>query len=420
MATTTTYLQGLRLDDHTLRVPLVHHDAADTRTIEVFARVVTPTGGENLPFLVYLQGGPGFEAPRVALNPLSPGWLGAALKRYRVVMLDQRGTGRSTPVDSGLLSQGNTHEVAEYLSHFRADSIVEDAELLREHLGASTQQWNLLGQSFGGFTAVSYISTHPESVHRAFFTGGLPPVTGHVDEFYSATFNKMRWLSENYYSRFPHDRERMRNAVELAAAGEIVLPDGEVVSPSRLRSIGMDLGRNDGWLAIHNLLEWDPRSATFAHDLSAQLPFDARNPIYFLLHEACGANGVVTNWSAERVMPADFHEDSTLLTGEHVFGDWCETVPAWQPWAEVARELAQWRWTPLFDPDVLQTSGVRGAATIYLRDAFVPFELSMTTADLMPGVREIVTNSHEHNGLRAMGDDIFEHMCDVAEGIRYR
>ncbi|USR79155.1 alpha/beta fold hydrolase [Arcanobacterium pinnipediorum] len=416
----TTTLQGLRLDDHTLTVPLVHHDDADARTIEIFARVITPAGGEDLPFLVYLQGGPGFEAPRVALNPLSPSWLGSALKHYRVVMLDQRGTGRSTPVDSTLLSTGTPSETAQYLSYFRADAIVEDAEILREHLGASGHQWNLLGQSFGGFSAVCYISRYPHSLNRVFFTGGLPPVTGHVDEFYRATFNKMRWLSENYYSRFPHDRDRMRSAVELAAAGEIVLPDGEVVSPSRLRSIGMDLGRDNGWLAIHNLLEWDPRSATFSHDLAAQLPFSARNPLYFLLHEACGANGVSTQWSAQRVMPADFSDDVTLFTGEHVFEDWCSTVPAWQPWAEVAHELANWQWPALFKPDVLQSSGVRGAATIYLRDAFVPFELSMATADLMPGVREIVTNSHEHNGLGAMGGAIFEHMYELADDVRYR
>ena len=45
-----------------------------------------------------------------------------------MLLLDQRGTGRSTPVSG--------RERAEYLTHFRADSIVRDAELLREALGS--------------------------------------------------------------------------------------------------------------------------------------------------------------------------------------------------------------------------------------------------------------------------------------------
>ncbi|WP_216402783.1 alpha/beta fold hydrolase [Arcanobacterium phocae] len=416
----TTYLQGLRLDDHTLTVPLVYDDESDSRSLSIFAQVITPEGGENLPYLVYLQGGPGFEAPRVAHNPASPGWLTAALKRYRVVMLDQRGTGRSTPVTPDLLEMGNTQTVADYLSHFRADAIVEDAEALRAHLGARPEQWNLLGQSFGGFTAVCYLSRHPESVHHAFFTGGLPPVTGHVDDFYSATFNKMRWLSENYYAHFPQDRERMRTLLQRAEAGDVVLPDGEIVTPSRIRSLGMDLGRNEGWQALHHLLEWDPTSLQLSYDLATNLPFSGRNPIYFLLHEACGANGATTNWSADRVMPSDFREDPTLLTGEHLHEAWCDTVPAWQPWADVTRALASRQWPKLFDPQILRDSNAQGAATIYVRDAFVPFELSMATVDLMPGIKQVITNGHEHNGLRAMGGDILDHMFDLADGRRYR
>lgn len=141
----------------------------------------------------------------------------------------------------------------------------------------------------------------------------------------------MRWLSENYYAHFPHDRERMQALLENAAAGNIVLPDGEVVSPSRIRSLGMELGRNEGWQVLHHLLEWDPQSEQMRYDLAGLLPFSGRNPLYFLLHEACGANGVITDWSADRVMPTDFRDDLTLLTGEHIRQEWCETVPAWQP-----------------------------------------------------------------------------------------
>ncbi|WP_448177879.1 alpha/beta fold hydrolase, partial [Stenotrophomonas maltophilia] len=81
------------------------------------------------PWLVYLQGGPGHGAPR----PLGrDSWLVPALDHYRVLLLDQRGTGRSTPANRQTLAlRGGPREQAAYLAHFRADSIVRDAELLR-------------------------------------------------------------------------------------------------------------------------------------------------------------------------------------------------------------------------------------------------------------------------------------------------
>lgn len=413
-------LQGLGLTEHTLTVPLTT-SPADPRTIDVFARVITREGGSALPYLVFLQGGPGSEAPRVAGNPATPVWLPEALKRYRVVMIDQRGTGRSTPVTEDLLATGSAEEVAEYLTHLRADAIVRDCEAFRTYLGATPEQWNLLGQSFGGFTATSYLSANASSLNAVFFTGGLPPVTGHVDDFYSATFDKMRWLSENYYREFPEDRDKFARLLSLAAEGKIVLPtSGEIVSPSRLRSIGIVLGANEGWMTIHNLLEWDPSTATFRHDLEALLPFGARNPLYFLLHEACGANGGVTGWSADRVMPQDFREDLTLFTGEHVSEQWLDTVPHWRQWAEVARILATHEWPTLFDVDALQQATNPGAAAIYVRDAYVPFEFSMETAEYLRNVREVITNGTEHNGLRAWGGDLLGHLFDVAASLRYR
>ena len=64
-------LPGLQLRDLTFDAPLDHADPTAAR-IEVFARIVTAPGGEDRPYLVYLQGGPGSEAPR-PLEESSPG-----------------------------------------------------------------------------------------------------------------------------------------------------------------------------------------------------------------------------------------------------------------------------------------------------------------------------------------------------------
>src|SRR4051794_11822591 len=127
----TVRTPGLVLTEHEFSVPL-DHDRPDGERITVFAREVADPDGRDRPFLVFLQGGPGSEAPRPTRHPSNPGWIEAVLPRYRVLMLDQRGTGRSTPI--GRLPGMSPGEQAAYLKHFRADAIVRDAEWIRAAL----------------------------------------------------------------------------------------------------------------------------------------------------------------------------------------------------------------------------------------------------------------------------------------------
>ncbi|AQY01742.1 pimeloyl-ACP methyl ester carboxylesterase [Microbacterium foliorum] len=415
MTTTIRRLLDLTVEEHTLTVPLVWGDPTDTRTIDIFARVVTREGGERLPYLVFLQGGPGHEAPRPFHSSTSPAWLDEALAHYRVVMLDQRGTGLSTPVGDADLERGSA-AVAEYLTHLRADAIVRDCEAMREHLSAET--WSVLGQSFGGFTTLAYLSTDSDSLADVFITGGLSTVDRHPDEVYALCYDKMRAASERYYRRFPEHRDVMRRLVDQAAAGEIVLPDGEVVSPSRLRSVGSALGTNDGWQTVWSLLERDPASNAFRHDLMHAMPYGGRNPLYFAFHESSYASGHATRWSAERTEPQDFRDDVTLFTGEHIRREWTETVPAFQPWRDVTLALADFEWPRIYNEVAIAASGATGAAAVYVNDVYVPMEFSLETARLLPGVELWVTSEHEHNGVRS--GPVLTHLIDLAHGRRIR
>ena len=416
MVTTVRRMQNLTVHDHRIEVPLVWGDASDDRTIEVHAAVVARDGGEQLPYLLYLQGGPGHEAPHPFAHPSGPSWLDSALGHYRVVLLDQRGTGASTPVTDAILERMPATDVAEYLTHLRADSIVRDAEAVREHLGAVT--WSVLGQSFGGFTTLSYLSSDAASLADVFITGGLSAIGRHPDEVYALCYDKMRVASERYWHRFPEQRDAMRRLVDLADAGRIVLPTGEVVSPSRLRALGGLLGSDNGWQTLCSILNHDPATNAFRHDLAATLPYSGRNPLYYALHESCYADGYATDWSAERSAPADFREDVTLLTGEHVRRDWAQTVPAFQPWAEVVDLLAVHEWPRLYDAERIAASDPTGAAAIYVNDVFVPMEFSLETAALMPGVRTLVTSEHEHSGLRT--GEVLPRLIDLAQHRRVR
>ncbi|MFX4431709.1 alpha/beta fold hydrolase, partial [Acinetobacter baumannii] len=89
-----------------------------------------------------------FQSPRPESND---GWLKRALKNYRVLLLDQRGTGLSSPVTQQTLSElSDSQSQFEYLKHFRGDNIVRDSEFIRKALIGKIK-WTVLGQSYGGF-----------------------------------------------------------------------------------------------------------------------------------------------------------------------------------------------------------------------------------------------------------------------------
>ena len=307
MPAVTYTTHGLVLTEHEFSLPL-DHDRPGGESITVFAREVADPGGSDRPFLVFLQGGPGFEAPRPTRHPSSPGWLERALQDFRVLMLDQRGTGRSTPV--GALPGLSAAEQADYLKHFRADSIVRDAEAIRAELGVD--RWSVLGQSFGGFCVMTYLSIAPEGLREAFVTGGLAPVGRHVDEVYRATYERILERNRRYYERYPEDRARVRALVERLDAEPLILPTGDRLTARRFRQAGNKLGMSDGAEDLHALVELPPDSPAFRHDAQDLLGFE-RNPIYAILHESSYADGVATRWSAERVMPAEYADTPELL-----------------------------------------------------------------------------------------------------------
>jgi pimeloyl-ACP methyl ester carboxylesterase len=397
--------------EHEFELPLDHAEPGGA-TITVFAREVVTTARErdDLPWLVFFQGGPGSEAPRL-LKLIDETWWDRALKDYRLLLLDQRGTGRSTPV--GSLPDMSPQEQAGYLKHFRADSIVRDAEAIRQELGV--EKWSVLGQSFGGFCVVSYLSFAPEGLAEAFVTGGLPPLDLHPDDVYRRTYERVRAKNEAYYERYPEDRDRVRRIAERLEAEDVRLPTGDRLTVRRFRQLGSMLGMSYGAEQLHYILELPFGSPAFLHDAQDSMSFE-RNPIYAVIHEACYAPGVATNWSAERVFPDDLRDDPTFLTGEHVYPWMFEDYGALRPLAEAAQILAEHEWPALYDPARLAGNEVPTAAAIYAEDMYVERELSEQTAARIRGLRSWITNEYEHDGLRANGQRVLGRLLDLVQG----
>jgi pimeloyl-ACP methyl ester carboxylesterase len=402
---------GLRVVEHELSVPL-DHARPDGEQITLFAREVADLDGLVRPFLLYLQGGPGHEAPRPARHPASPGWLDRALREFRVLMLDQRGTGRSTPV--GALPGRTPAEQAAYLTHFRADSIVRDAECLRRALGG--ERWSVLGQSFGGMCVVCYLSLAPEGLREAFITGGLPPLGSRIDDVYRATYARTITASRHYYERYPEDRARVRALLDRLESEDVRLPSGDRLTARRLRQLGATLGMGARAEALHHIVELDPDSPAFRHDVEAASRF-ARNPLYAILHEACWADGGHTGWSAQRVLPASVYADEPeLFSGEHVYPWMFEDYAALAPLREAADRLAEHEWPRLYDPVRLAANVVPVAAAIYAEDMYVERAFSEETAAAIGGLRQWLTIEFHHDGLRTDGERVLGRLVDLARG----
>jgi pimeloyl-ACP methyl ester carboxylesterase len=399
---------GVVLTERDHVVPLDHTDP-DGPTISVFSREVADPDGLDRPYLVFLQGGPGGEATR----PSAPtfGWLKRALRDYRLLLLDQRGTGRSTPVGD---IPGETAEAqAAYLAHFRADSIVRDAELIRREL--DVERWSVLGQSFGGFCAMTYLSIAPEGLREAFLTGGLAPIGRPPDEIYAATYRRLVQKNEAYFARYPGDRDRIAGIVRRLDDEDVRLPTGDRLTSRRFRQLGLKLGMSDGFEAVHHVVELPFGSRAFLFDLIDGGGRFERNPIYATLHEACYADGFRTRWSAHRLLP-DIVEERGYLTAEHVFPWMFEDYGALRTHREAADLLAEHPWQRLYDADRLAHNEVPVAAAIYTNDLYVERDFSVETARAIRGLRTWETDEFEHNGLRADGERVLGRLIDLARG----
>src|SRR4029077_17170796 len=117
-----------------------------------------------------------------------------------------------------------------------AAACVRAPGVAREARGAD--RWSVLGQSFGGFCVLTYLSFFPQSLREAFFTGGLPPVGRPTDDVYSRTYPRVLDRCRKFYERNPDDRARVQDFHERIERGEIFLPTGEQLTARRFRQLG--------------------------------------------------------------------------------------------------------------------------------------------------------------------------------------
>lgn len=133
---------------------------------------------------VVVHGGPGSgcgPGPRRSFDPL----------RYRAVLFDQRGCGRSLP---------HAGDPATDMSANTTQHLIADMELLREHLGID--QWLLFGGSWGSTLILAYAERHPSRVSEIV----IPSVT-------MTRRSEIDWLYRGVGRFFPEAWDAFRGGV---------------------------------------------------------------------------------------------------------------------------------------------------------------------------------------------------------------
>lgn len=411
MTTTQYSFRGLTVREHTVPVPLDWADPAGGRSIEVFAREVAAPGMSDAPILLFLQGGPGGKGPRP--EP-SGGWIGEALKTHRVLLLDQRGTGRSSRIEASTIAHMTAEEAADYIRLFRAEQIVADAEHIRRTVYDGVR-WQTLGQSYGGFLTLTYLSFAPEALTASYVTGGITSIDPVADEIYRNTLPRVARKTAEFHRRYPQDTETLAAIVDLLENDDVFLPSGDRLTSRRLQTLGIDFGMGPGmerlhWLLDEAFLPSGRLSEAFLDGVDRATQYYS-GPLYAVLQEEIYADGSgATRWAAQRVRDelGGFEAADAIaqgrpmpFTGEMFFPWQFDEIASLRPFRDAVHALHERDDHPeLYDRAQLARNEVPVAAAMYHDDMFVPIEFAEATRDAVPNMHLWITNEFEHDGLR--------------------
>jgi proline iminopeptidase len=199
--------------------------------------------------VVFLHGGPGSGATPTHRRFFDPSF-------YRIVVFDQRGAGRSTPL-------------ASVIDNTTAD-LVADLERLRRHRGI--ERWLVFGGSWGSTLALAYGEAHPEHCLGFVLRGIFLCRASEVAWFLSGmrTYFPEAWrafaeflppaergdLLENYYRRLTDSDPRLHLPAARAwssyeGACSTLLPSPETVSAFSEDRMALGLARIEAHYMKH-------------------------------------------------------------------------------------------------------------------------------------------------------------------------
>ncbi|KAL9111185.1 MAG: hypothetical protein Q9187_007961 [Circinaria calcarea] len=412
----------LKVSELFFEVPKDHSKPEDgllrlfARSVERVEKPVDPAKEEvkRLPWC-----GPGMPCR----PPQNCAWVNPILEKgYQVLFLDQRGAGLSTTITAQTLAKhGGAKEQAAYLKNFRADSIVKDCEAIRKTLTQdypeNKKKWTIMGQSFGGFCCLNYLSRFPEGLQEVFIVGGLAPLVRQPDALYVKLLKKVAERSRKYYEKYPEDVKRVHDIAQYLAKESVKLPSGTKLNPMHLRQLGMYFGGHGKFLVY--------KGYVIVADMEKE------GWIWCMVGGNIPLNQLVlitaaSNWSAERMMAQlpEFQysgEDRSkpiFFTAEMILKDMYTTYDELVPLRETAELLAQDAdWPDLYDEAVLAENEVPVYAATYYDDLYVDFEYAQETAARIKGCKQYITNAMYHNALGTKAEEVVKQLFALRDDV---
>lgn len=206
--------------------------------------------------VVFLHGGPGAGTSSWHRRFFDP-------ERYRVILLDQRGCGRSTP---------HASDPDADLRHNTTWHLVADIELLRRNLGI--EQWQVFGGSWGSALALAYAQAHPQAVSEIVLRGIFTLRRHELEWFYEGgAASVVPDLWEDFIAPIPIlERSRLMHAYHRRLAD----PDPAVHVPAAVAW--------SRWEASNLTLLPDPELVAAMTEPRAAVAF-ARIENHYFLHD---------------------------------------------------------------------------------------------------------------------------------------
>ena len=250
--------------------PLEPYRASRLALVRIHTRYWEESGSPNGVPAVFLHGGPGAGSAPNHRRFFDPA-------HYRIVIFDQRGAGRSTPLG----------EVRENTTPL----LIADIERLRQHLGI--ERWLVFGGSWGSTLALAYGEAHPERCLAFVLRGIFLCRQSEIDWFLYGLKNIFPEAWQRFSGLVP---EHERNNLLEAYGKRLMDPDPAVHMPAA-RAWGVYEG------SCSTLLPSPDTVAHFANDVVA-LGLARMEAHYFLHHIFLPANSLLDNVAKLRHIPA--------------------------------------------------------------------------------------------------------------------
>ncbi|MCQ9615840.1 alpha/beta fold hydrolase [Paenalcaligenes niemegkensis] len=207
-----------------------HREIPDQRISQQF--LLRITGGQQLFVrllgqgrgqpVVIVHGGPGSSCHDSLAAPFD-------LNRFLLVMIDQRGCGRSRPL--GCLRQNTT------------SWLIDDMESVRRHL--QIQRWHVYGGSWGATLALAYAGTYPEVVQSLI-----------LRSLFLATQHEIHNLLYRTRYRRPRAWQKLYHAADASAATQLLNAINQQFKQPTLKAVRTAQAYSDLERAL--LMPWKP------------------------------------------------------------------------------------------------------------------------------------------------------------------